>query len=119
MACGKDQGCLRIANSTYPGLQAEINGSINTITNNINEIMSVLNSLSIPDDYLGSKVKTRVNSICSSLSSDEGEVSSISGNINSFVSSKIKEHQEHYNMWKTEQQRKLQAKKEKEKETKV
>lgn len=110
MACGKNEECLNIANNIYPNLQSEINSSINTITSSVNEIISGLSSLTIPDDYLGTKVKSRIITICSNLSSDIGEISSINGSINSFVSEKIKEHQKHYEEWKKEQERILEKK---------
>ena len=114
MACGKNAGCLRIATSVYPGLQGEINSSISKISSSINEIISGLNGLSIPDDYLGAKVKSRVSAICSSLGSDASEVSALGGKINGFVGNKIQEHNEHYRTWKIEQQRRLQAQRKKE-----
>ena len=116
MACSKDAGCLRIATSIYPGLQGEINASISKISSSISEIISGLNGLSIPDDYLGAKVKSRVSAICSSLGSDASEVGAIGGKINGFVGNKIQEHNEHYREWKIAQQRKLQAQRQKERE---
>ena len=120
MGCNKDEGCLNIANNVYPGLQGEINGSISSITNNVNEIISGLSGLSIPDDYLGEKVKSQVDSICGSLTSDVGEISSLSGSINNFVGSKIEEHQEHYRNWLAQQEwQKKNALKAKQKETTI
>ena len=119
MACGKNAGCLRIATSVYPGLQGEINSSISKISSSINEIISGLNGLSIPDDYLGTKVKSRVSAICSGLGSDASEVGALGGKINGFVGNKIQEHNEHYRTWKAEQQLRIQRAKEREREKKL
>lgn len=105
MACGKNQGCLNITNNVYPGLQVEINSSINNITTNINEIVSELGSLVIPEDYLGTKVTEELDEICSNLSNDVLEVNSVGRSINNFISLKKEEHQKHYRQWQEEQRR--------------
>ena len=104
MGCNKDSGCLTIANSTYPGLQSTINSSIKTITTGLTEITSELNTLTIPEDYLGKKVKRELESICSSLSSDQSNIVATSGNIGRFIGTKVEEHRNHYNSWKRAQE---------------
>ena len=104
MGCNKDSGCLTIANSTYPGLQEEINGGVNTITSSIDEITSELNALTIPEDYLGKKVKRELESICSNLSNDQSNIVATSGNIGRFIGTKVEEHRNHYNSWKRAQE---------------
>lgn len=115
MACSKDQGCLTIANSIYPGLQSEINSSVKTITTGLNEITTELNTLTIPDDYLGEKVKKELESITSNLNNDQSNIVATSGNIGMFIGRKVEEHRNHYNAWKKAQDelKKKQAEEEK------
>ena len=103
MACSKDQGCLTIANSIYPGLQSEINSSIKTITTALSDITSELSTLTIPEDYLGKKVKEELESITNNLNSDQSNVVATSGNIGMFIGKKVEEHRNHYNAWKKAQ----------------
>ena len=105
MSCNRDDGCLKIAESTYPSLQSEINTSVNSINTELSDVVSSLQSLTIPDDYLGEKVKDRITSITASLGDDQSSVDAINSELDSFISEKITEHTEHYNEWLQEQER--------------
>ena len=104
MACSKDQGCLTIANSIYPGLRGEIGSSIQKINGTLDSITSELNSLTIPDDYLGSMVKEKLGTIIANFGSDKSNVNAIKGQIDAFIGEKIEEHLKHYENWKRAQE---------------
>ncbi len=96
MACSRDSGCLTIAKRIYPELQSKINNSTNTVKTGMNEIIEVLDELFIPQDYLGTRVKEKIDEICEDLGNDV--------NINDFIVSKIKEHKKHYELWHEKQE---------------
>ena len=116
MACNKDSGCLKIANSTYPGLKTEIDSSSTAITDNIQSVIDELSALSVPDDYLGEKVSSRLKTICTELTSDIASVKTMNSSIDGFIDEKITEHTNHYNAWKREQERLAMLKKKKQEE---
>lgn len=113
MSCGKDAGCLTIYKTIYPNLKTEISGSISKINGTVNGIIGSLNGLSVPDDYLGSKVKSRLSSITQGLSGDLSSLDGAKGAIEGFIDQKIPEHQKHYNDWVEEQKRLAQEKEKK------
>ena len=115
MSCNRDSGCLNIARGIYPGLKGEINSSIGNVCNQVDEIVGELNSLAIPEDYLGSKIKTKLSEICSGFESDKAELNSAKANVNAFIDNKIKEHYGHYYEWQRNQEL---AKKEQEEQEK-
>ena len=106
MACNKDFECLRISNAIYPNLKNDINGSVNMVTNNISETVSILETLYIPEDYLGNKVKNQIQVICGNLDEDISNINMFNSNINEFINEKIIEHKRHYNTWKLAQEKK-------------
>ena len=108
MGCNKDSGCLNIAESVYPGLKSEIDGSMTSINGQLESIVDELNGLSVPDDYLGSKVKAQLGTICGNFSSDMESITAEKNSIDTFIGQKIIEHKKHYNAWKLEQQRQQQ-----------
>ena len=99
MSCNRDSGCLNIARSIYPGLKGEIDSSISNVNNQVEEILGELSSLTIPEDYLGNKVKMKLDEICSGFETDKSELSAAKANINAFIDGKIQEHYSHYNEW--------------------
>lgn len=99
MSCNRDSGCLNIARSIYPGLKGEINSSISSVNNQVDGIIGNLSSLAIPDDYLGNKVKSKLEEICTGFETDKSELNSAKANVNAFIDSKIKEHYGHYYEW--------------------
>ena len=103
MGCNRDSRCINIANVTYPKLQGEINSSIKTITSSLNEITSELSALTIPEDYLGQKVKKQLESIVSNLDSDQGNIVDAGGTVGMFIGKRVEEHRNHYNAWKRAQ----------------
>ena len=117
MACNKDSGCLTIADSTYPGLRGDINSSISGINSELSGIIDGLSGMTIPDDYLGSKVKAQLQSISSSLTADMGNVKAEGASINGFITGKIAEHRKHYDDWKKAQDALKLKKKKKKKDT--
>lgn len=125
MACNKDSHCKTIADN-YPSLLAPVEDSISKITGSISEISGGLGGLSIPDDYLGTKVKSRVQRICAYFEANSRQVSMLGSKISNFVSEKITEHNKHYNDWveqerlaRLEQQRRAQAKRKAEREQRI
>ena len=95
MACdnGKE-GCKNIVNNIYPRLSSEVNSAISAINSGLSEIGSSLGGLSIPDDYLGSKVKDRIQKINNLINEDMSDVKMESSNIRTFISEKTEEHKE-------------------------
>ena len=43
MGCNKNEDCLRLANSVYPGYQGEINNEVSKITSELDNVISELN----------------------------------------------------------------------------
>lgn len=104
MRCNRDSGCYTIAKSTYPKLQGEANGAISSAQSDINSIIDSLGGLTIPNDYLGNKVKKKIDEIDKAFSSNVNELSTIKGKLDTFVTAKIKEHENHYNAWKKQEE---------------
>ena len=95
MACGGER-CREIYQNIYPKLQEEITSSVNNVNNGIDSIIDELSALVIPDDYLGGKVRTNVESIVNSFSSDKAAIASEQGNINQHIANNIAKHKQHY-----------------------
>lgn len=114
MGCGRDNNCLRIANTTYPGLLSQINSNFSIISKSSSQIIDALDELIIPNDYLGARVRKNLKEITNLISEDLSKLSSESSNITTFVKEKISEHKQHYSTWQYMQQKK---KKENEKES--
>lgn len=104
MSCNRDRGCLNIAKSIYPGLREEINSSISNVYNQVDDIIGELSSLVIPEDYLGSKVQTKLDEIYSEFESDKTELDSAKADVNEFIDNKIQEHYSHYYEWQRNQE---------------
>ena len=104
MGCNRDSGCLKLYSVTYPNLESEINTSISSADGEINEIISELSNLYVPDDYLGNKVQNRLQEICNSFSEDSDKLKTEKNKINSFINTKIEEHRQHYNSWQKAQE---------------
>ena len=96
MACnmGKGPGCKDIANK-YTIYVEDISQSVSSIKINLSKIKSELESLSVPNDYLGEKVKSRLESICSNFSSDESSIDGAFSSIESFANEKKNDHMQH------------------------
>jgi hypothetical protein len=105
MGCNKDYDCLKLANETYPSLQSEIFSSLSTVSSQINGIGSKLMGLSIPNDSLGERIKSRIGDICSYLNNDNEIIDNLINSVNKFVDEKEIEHKDHYDKWKAQQQR--------------
>ncbi|MBO7517905.1 MAG: hypothetical protein J6T31_02210 [Methanobrevibacter sp.] len=106
MGCGRDNNCLRIANTTYPGLLSQINSNFSAISKSGSEVIDALSELVIPNDYLGTRVRSELKEITNLISEDLSRLSSESSNISSFVKEKISEHKQHYSTWQYMQQKK-------------
>ena len=98
MACGQGRtsGCEEIYKIIYPTLVSEIDSSMATVNLNLNNIVSTLSGLKVPDDYLGQKVQSQINNLCNTFSEDTASVSAEKGLIDSFVSGKIELHRRHH-----------------------
>lgn len=103
MGCNRDSGCYRIANETYPRLKENIDASIQTINNRLTDDITTLDGLVIPEDYLGVKVKEKLEEITSLFASDIDDLTKTKTNLDTFISEKIKEHKNHYDSWKSVQ----------------
>ena len=106
MGCNRDSGCYTLAKSTYPKLQSDANGAITAAKNDINSVIQNLQGVYVPGDYLGNKVKVKIDELCKGFDGNISELSTISGGINTFVSGKITEHENHYNDWKRREEEK-------------
>ena len=104
MGCNRNYGCQKLANTVYPNLKTEVGKDITKAKSEIEEIVNTLKGLSIPEDYLGEKISTRLNEICSDFNSDAGELDSTKASINSFIDTKIVEHNIHYQKWQSAMQ---------------
>ena len=105
MSCSRDSGCKIIAERTYPSLKDEINSEFETISSDVMDVLNELSGLVIPDDYLGSRVKDRLNKIGANLSNDAMKVKSAKSDVNTFIDARINEHTIHYQEWEAEQER--------------
>ena len=104
MSCGNDSGCFNISKK-YIDDKNSIDSYGNNIISYINEASSTVSTLDIPNDYLGSRVKEKISEIIDSFSSDLESISSFINNVGGFATEKSKEHLDHYNKWKSEQER--------------
>lgn len=95
MACGGER-CREIYQNIYPRLQNEISSSISQVNNGIDSIIDGLSALVIPDDYLGAKVKDRVQSIVQSFDSDKVVLKGEEGKISQHIALNIAKHKQHY-----------------------
>lgn len=119
MACdGSSSTCETIANETYPKLIGEIDTSLTKISSDIKAISSDLSSLSVPDDYLGKKVKRELDKLIKNFDEDLALSTKEKGSVDSYVSKRIAEHKKHRAAYLEEQRRlALQKKTEEEDET--
>ena len=65
----------------------------------------LLNGLYIPDDYLGTKIKSKLEIIDSDLDNCNTSLLNESSNINAFIDEKINEHSNHYITWLSSQKK--------------
>ena len=112
MACNKDSNCKNIAND-YASKKGGIDSSLSSMKESISMIGSSLNSFSVPDDYIGSKVMAKLSNISGGLEGAVGGVDSYKSGVDGFIDQKKAEHEDHYNTWKAAQDA-LKAKKKKE-----
>lgn len=105
MSCNRDSNCLNIAND-YVTKKSSINSSLNSMKTNIETVGTSLNNIESPSDYLGNKVKEKIEIISSNLSNSVDNITSFNNNINTFINNKEIEHRNHYNSWKKAQEAK-------------
>lgn len=115
MGCNRDYNCYSIAKDVYPNLKKDIDESIKKTSTGINDIVDELSILTIPEDYLGTKVKEKVDEMKEFYSEDISELGSFNKAIDNFINEKIREHQGHYQEWKRQQE--LKKKEEEKKNT--
>ena len=106
MACdGSSKDCETIYNKTYPKLIKAVDTSLNGVSSGISDIASSLSSLSVPDDYLGRKVKRELDNLTKDFANDEELVKAEKTSVDGFVDGKIKEHKAHRKAYLEEQAR--------------
>lgn len=96
MACNRDEGCYNIYTNIYPNAQESIDGSIGNIKSEITEISTTLGELVIPEDYLGEKVKRKVEEIQTFLEKDLSDLDTEKTAIDGFIEKQIAIHKKHY-----------------------
>ena len=99
MSCNRDSGCKELYSVKYPSYKSDIDSQINDVNNKVMEVEDLLNELYIPGDYLGTKIKTKIEELCTELNNNIEELSSEKTNIDSFIDDKINDHKTHYNTW--------------------
>ena len=116
---GSSETCETIANVTYPKLIEKIDESLDSISGDIKKISGDLSDLSVPDDYLGAKVRRELDKLIKNFDEDLALSTKEKGSVDSYVSKRIAEHKKHRADW-LRRQRELLAEKlkeSKEKET--
>ena len=103
MGCNRDSYCNTIANN-YASKKESINSDLTSVKSDINNICELLNSFVVPNDYVGGKVKEKLESISKNFESNSDNVTSFNSEINTFINSKIEEHHNHYQSWKLAQE---------------
>jgi len=106
MGCNRDSNCYTIARKVYPELKTDISDSIDKTSVELNEIVDELNTLKIPEDYLGEKVKEKIDEMKDYFTSDISDLKLFDNAIERFINEKINEHEEHYQNWKITQEKK-------------
>ena len=101
MSCGKDGGCLKIANEVYHALQSDVTNDGNILLNQLDNIMNDLNAIKPPEDYLGEKVQSRIKEIGNNLETDRENLYGKLKVIDEFIDAKIKEHLVHAKDWES------------------
>ena len=91
----------------YESKKGQIAGKLSSMKSDISNITSELNSLSVPDDYIGSKVVEKIKSITTDLSTSEASVESFKGTVNSYIQGRQAIHAEHYEKWKAAEEVRL------------
>ena len=99
MGCNKNEGCKYIYSNEYPTEKSSIDSAIDEVTTQISETSTTLKELFIPDDYLGNKLKTKLEKLCLDLDTDNNNLLLEKGNIDTFINEKIEEHHRHYDDW--------------------
>ena len=117
MACNRDSNCYTIYSKEYPEAKTAIDNSLNTIDAELTSIEEKLTELEIPEDYLGEKVKREIEEILSQFADDQESLKDTKNKIDSFISTQIGVHKSHYERWKTEQEKLIESRKNKEEET--
>ena len=97
------ENCLSIAND-YINKKSSLNSSLNSMKENITNASDTLNSLSVPEDYIGNKVKQKLESIHNELVADAEIVGNFNKEISGFVDQKVTEHRNHYHNWRMAQE---------------
>ena len=98
MSCNKDEYCKTIVDN-YKEQIGELNSGFSSIENSLNNMNSSFNSLSIPDDYLGSKVKDAISNMSKGFGELNMTISNCKKDAISFAEEKKSEHQLHYDEW--------------------
>lgn len=102
MTCN-GENCLSIAND-YSVKKGSVNSSLNNMKSDITSASDTLNTLNVPEDYIGNKVKTKLETVFNDLSASADRVSAYNNEVSSFVDQKVAEHQTHYRAWKQRQE---------------
>lgn len=98
MSCNKDENCRNIANY-YQNISKNVKNSYVKIYGEIGEVAEKLSMQVIPEDYLGEKIKDKLEKL--KLVYEENiEIMSITEKqMMSFIDEKRIEHKKHFNEW--------------------
>ncbi len=99
MGCNRNRDCKEIYETTYPTLRGYVNSGIDSINKYASETVTRLQGLYIPDDYLGNKLKDKIEELNTKLNTDLDSLSSGKDSVDSFVDRMIEEHRQHYKDW--------------------
>ena len=102
MSCNRNEKCRVIANN-YNSRKNSIDSNCSNMKNNVSMISRSLNFFDIPDDYIGNKVKSKIEEITKNLKSSSDGIDAFKQNIDSFIDEKESEHNNHYWSWKKKQ----------------
>lgn len=114
MSCNKDSSCLNLSRTTYPSLKDDIVTSFQSANKEVNKLIDTIQCVHVPDDYLGDKVKSKIDTLLDGFYNDIDSLNTEQTNVKTFILAKIDEHEQHYQDWKKQQE--VWAKKKKEKE---
>lgn len=114
MSCNKDSSCLNLSRTTYPSLKDDIVTSFQSANKEVSKVIDTIQSIQVPDDYLGSKVAPKLEALLNNFNNDIDSLNTEKTNVKTFILAKIDEHEQHYQDWKKQQE--VWAKKKKEME---
>ena len=103
-ACGQNEACKGYAEG-YASAKGSLEGAFGGLVSAVSNIESGMGSISIPNDYLGDKVASALDSITGGITEIQSLVDTLREQAINFADRKEKEHMEHYLKWEAEQKK--------------